>query len=798
MPRPRKKRQTRLTFSPLSSSSPAASQYPDQIRERAAAVRYDNHGRAAKKIRLNGTSSGQARLISSFTSSSPKVVIESPPKEASKSKEPFIFSKIALPTPAASSQAEDLGPRESSVAMDLQSPRLSSRPRHNGVTAHPASSSEDDDVITAPVPKRLFSHGANAKTTGSDVFSDFSSPILKENAKTVSGSPHMITAARPTRFGSNGDIDSESSLGADERVVISSSDDESDQIEERAKFLLKSRNLSNTETPPQNAPSPTRHGRPRRLVSGRSSDSSMDPNLLKRKQSTISPTKTTNSALKSSAQMPSKRINLDKLGLTMTRISPVPLPKHQPRQGKNGSAEDGRDSTSDSDEILTPARRRRPTNPSKAQLGDEDSDEIRSPTSSSRKRLIQRKPSIVSVSDQRGSSSDDLVVSPVRKRRLRNAPEPSIASNPNIDGELLEDLQEDLEDLKQTELRDSRTRGTQRTPKKTKAQERLELIRRQRAGGSIDEDNDAPDEGETATRSRRALYDTTDDSDNSDELQASEEEVYNQPIETGENLDEYDEDFVVEDQDDTIGAPTGISDMPFEFTRHAHKKPIEHFKDAVEWMVHNKLNPAFPRDDTCYQVAFFKLDDQVQGLAGSKFVSAAWGGDFLKALKSRPEVAYVEVSGLFNLEHCAACNKSNHPAKFQLIFSGKRYDRHTLEEESDTSDQDEEGAEQQETFYVGRTCCANAETAHALHHWRHALNYWVLKCLKEQGHTTAEKILQRERWSTKRKTEYANSVVDGMETNGQLRQLYKEFKENLQAARDVRNDRYDYGRKMTR
>ena len=348
-----------------------------------------------------------------------------------------------------------------------------------------------------------------------------------------------------------------------------------------------------------------------------------------------------------------------------------------------------------------------------------------------------------------------------------------------------------------TELRNSRTRGIKRTPKKTKAQEQLELIRRRRAGRSIDEANDAPDEGETPRRSKRALYDPTDDSDDSDELQASEEEVYEQSIRRGDNLDEYDEDFVVEDQDDTIGAPAGITDMPFEFTRHAHKKPIEHFKDVVEWMVHNKLNPAFPRDDTCYQVAFYKLDDEVQGLAGSKFVSAAWGGDFLKALKSRPELAYFEVSGLLNMEHCAACNKSNHPGKFQLIFSGKPYDRHTLEEESDGSGDDDE-ADQQDTFSVGRTCCANAETAHALHHWRHALNQWVLKWLVEQGYTTAEKIVQRERWSTKRKSEYANSVVDGMETSGQVRQLYREFKENLQAARDARNDRFSYGRKVTR
>ena len=451
MPRPRKKRQTRLIFSPLSSSSPAASQYPDQIKERAAAVRYDNHGRAAKKIRLNGTSSTQAMSSSSpFTYSSPKVVIKSPPKEASPSKGPCIFSKIALPTPAASSQVEDLEPGESSVAMDTQSQRLSSRPKTRRAILRADSSSEDDDVIITPVPKRLFSHGSNTKATGSDVFSEFSSPMFKNNFKTVHGSPPVITAGKLTRFRSNGDIDSEGSIGADERVVISSSDDESDQIEARAKFRLSTRNLSNTETPPQNAPSATRHGRPRRVVSGRSSDSSMDPNLLKRKQSTISPTKTTSSALNSSAQMRSKRININNLDLTMTRISPVPLPKHRPGQGTEGSIEDRGAIASDSDEILTPARRRRPTNQSEAKVSDGDSDDIRGPASSSRRRVLHRKPSVVSISDQRDSSSDDIVTSPVRKRRLQKASEPSMASNPEIDGESLEDLQEDLEHLKGT------------------------------------------------------------------------------------------------------------------------------------------------------------------------------------------------------------------------------------------------------------------------------------------------------------------------------------------------------------
>ena len=111
MPRPRKKRQTRLTFSPLPSSSPAASSYPNQVQERAASVRYDKDGRPAKKRRLDGTSSSQPSAFSSspVIHTNPRVVVKSPSKGASISKQPSIFSGAALPTPAPSSQVEDMG-----------------------------------------------------------------------------------------------------------------------------------------------------------------------------------------------------------------------------------------------------------------------------------------------------------------------------------------------------------------------------------------------------------------------------------------------------------------------------------------------------------------------------------------------------------------------------------------------------------------------------------------------------------------------------------------------------------------
>lgn len=169
-----------------------------------------------------------------------------------------------------------------------------------------------------------------------------------------------------------------------------------------------------------------------------------------------------------------------------------------------------------------------------------------------------------------------------------------------------------------------------------------------------------------------------------------------------ESADEYEEDFVVNDNDGLLGAPAGLDQIPLEFTRHAHKEPIEHFKDVVEWMVHNKLNPAFARNDEIYRIAVRKLEDQVQAYAGSKS-STVWSPEFTNALKMRPEIstrAFKEMSDV-----CQACNRK-HPASYRVTLSGKAYDRDTLEDHSDEDDEDGdeygEWPDRGQSFFVGR------------------------------------------------------------------------------------------------
>ncbi|KAL8857568.1 MAG: hypothetical protein Q9178_005896 [Gyalolechia marmorata] len=330
--------------------------------------------------------------------------------------------------------------------------------------------------------------------------------------------------------------------------------------------------------------------------------------------------------------------------------------------------------------------------------------------------------------------------------------------------------------------------------KKSTRQKQLELLRKRRAGEAVGPLSDR----DSLEADGQDMKSDLDPGETGPEDEDSGTERVRRAIQS--NLDEYDEDFVVDD-DDTVGAPADFADIPIEFTRHAHKKPIEHFKDVVEWMVHNKLNPAFARNDPVYTIAIRKLDDAVQAYAGSKFISSAWKPVFSEALKKYPDCARVDVSKWD--QTCEACGRSGHTAKHQLIFSGRPYHRGTLEDissDEEHSDEPQSGSQlprsEMKAFFLGRTCNANAETAHALYHWRHHLNQFVLIHLRSEGHFTPEKILERSNWNTKRREKYANAVADQMEADGEMKDLYREFKQNLEAARETKNEgNYHYGRK---
>ena len=165
-----------------------------------------------------------------------------------------------------------------------------------------------------------------------------------------------------------------------------------------------------------------------------------------------------------------------------------------------------------------------------------------------------------------------------------------------------------------------------------------------------------------------------------------------------------DSDFVVEDDEDPLGVPLGLLDIPLKFRHAAHKPMKEHFKDAIEWMVHRKINPAFSRSDEMYLQAFSKLDDEYQGYAKSKFVSSQWTAEFTRAIYARPILIERpcgpgEGYTIDGLPKCDVCNHRKHFPKFAIHFEGKAYHKSTLEE-VERQDEEDEDSDSDDTLSV--------------------------------------------------------------------------------------------------
>lgn len=302
------------------------------------------------------------------------------------------------------------------------------------------------------------------------------------------------------------------------------------------------------------------------------------------------------------------------------------------------------------------------------------------------------------------SSSEDVVATPVRKRKAAaQIQSPAPDTDHEEEDESPDDLQGELEDLRETHtsLRSTRTRDGPIVSERSRRQQKLEELKRRRSG--IKEQFQDEDEQDD--------QDGQDEQGDFDEADLSGPEPIHHAMRRGGNLDQYEYDFV-DDEDDKVGVDLGVAGVPLEFTYHANKKPFEHFKTEVEWMVHNKLNPAFDRYDEMYKLAHRKLDKEVEGFAGSKFSSSVWGEEFSKALKARPDLSRLDVPTM--LEHkCDACRRSNHPPKHRITFSGKPYNRDTLEtvEHDDEDEYDDTGSsddnqssntQEVQSFFVGR------------------------------------------------------------------------------------------------
>lgn len=106
-------------------------------------------------------------------------------------------------------------------------------------------------------------------------------------------------------------------------------------------------------------------------------------------------------------------------------------------------------------------------------------------------------------------------------------------------------------------------------------------------------------------------------------------------------------------------------------------------------------------DDEVYDNAFLRVGDFVRGMGGSKFTSSAWTPQFTKSLKFRPVLEAQPTSSLFH-DRCDACNRSGHPATWEVQFRGMPYEKNTLEDLSDEEDVGEEIPDEATTYYIGR------------------------------------------------------------------------------------------------
>ncbi|KAK4218019.1 hypothetical protein QBC37DRAFT_306492 [Rhypophila decipiens] len=498
---------------------------------------------------------------------------------------------------------------------------------------------------------------------------------------------------------------------------------------------------------------------------------------------------------------------------------------------------------------------------------DDGDDDIIRPSSSAANRTRR-------LNDESSDSEDGPLATPVSASRpKRNVvlddsdeeedEEPQQLSSPTKRRRLIRrggDLGSIREEDEQPAPRSSQ--AARRKPRTEKEKAR-ELLRRKRAGEIInEEDLEEEEEDDEEVAPKKALYDSDSDNMALKEFEDDDEGVLDpthaaktegspdknkrpkkkkKQISSDSDSDNSDanssasgrgsgdedeegseDDWVVDDG--AIGVPDDLmTEIPLEFTKHSHKPLKEHFRDVIEWCVQNKVNPGFAeKQHPIYRLGWQKLDDEVRGLAQSKFASSAWKTDFFMALRARPYYKDEEVGGMqntFGLENCGACGRSGHPAKFRMQFLGAPYYKSfnspmflepvdskgesssSSSSPSSASSSDDEGESNEDAkegidedgniiepfskaWLVGTVCHSNAETAHSLLHWKFALHTWVDANLDTQGYMTPDKLKERLKWKPRKKYKLVDKILKKWVEQQVISRLWREFKETIETARN--------------
>jgi hypothetical protein len=319
------------------------------------------------------------------------------------------------------------------------------------------------------------------------------------------------------------------------------------------------------------------------------------------------------------------------------------------------------DESDEDDEPLVNNRALSKDDDSNPDESDEDDEPPANPAARRKRRIVS-------------DDSDDkpLIPSSVKRRRLIRADAaPSLAKHRN---------EEDEDSDEEPAPSSARPIRTRRKPL-TRKEKAWELRRRKRAREVINEEDESPSSEDEEPA--KGIYDTDSDILVLEEFEDDEEGVpgsktdgkngnskknkkKKQKVADDADSDTSMDDFIVDDSDAPLGAPDEDTSIPLEFTMHSHRPLKKHFRDAIEWLVQLKINPGYSeKENELYRIAWNKLDDEVRGLATSKFSSAAWTTDFYKALRARPYLHNEELpkGDLSEIKNCGACGRTNHPAK---------------------------------------------------------------------------------------------------------------------------------------
>ena len=230
-------------------------------------------------------------------------------------------------------------------------------------------------------------------------------------------------------------------------------------------------------------------------------------------------------------------------------------------------------------------------------------------------------------------------------------------------------------------------------PKQHARRKALELLKQRRAGENT---SDAMNFEERQSQGERDSIIDGSMSDDVEDIEGVTDSTYPSARDMF-GKDTYDEDFL---DDDGAENEADIIGVPLEFSKVRYYKAKDMFKYAVEWMVQKKINPGFAMNDEIYNLTFIRLKDEATGLGSLTYTSSAWTANFKHALEARPEIEYHEIAKIdrLGLDRCDACNRSGHPATWQVRFTGNVYDKETLEEiEGDEDDEDDEVEADDET-----------------------------------------------------------------------------------------------------